>query len=821
MSLRNLWLAVPLAFIALTVCSQFVSAADKEPTAEQLKFFESKIRPLFVKHCTDCHGEDEQESELRLDTLAGMLKGGKAGPSITPGKPKQSLIITAVRHDDAELRMPPDDKISKTEIADLTRWVEMGAPHPDSGKVKLPVRTSQIDLEAAKQHWAFRKPVKPAVPAVSNQDWVNTPVDHFILADLQKHGLTPSGKADKRTLIRRATYDLTGLPPTPEEIANFLQDDSPNAFAKVVDRLLASKHYGERYGRHWLDVVRYADSNGLDENVAHGNAWRYRDYVVNSFNRNKPINRFLMEQIAGDLMPYDTREQHNEQLVATGFLALGPKVLAEPDKMKMEMDIIDEQVDTFGRAFMGLTLGCARCHEHKFDPIRTEDYYALAGVFKSTQTMESFKTIARWTENTIGNKAQLAAKAEYDKKVAAQQQRIDEQINQANQQLIKENGPDYKLPDNPETHYSDETKARLKALKAELAKLEKTAPEMPTAMGVVEGKVGDIAVHIRGSHLTLGEVVDRGVPVVLLDDKQLDIPDSSSGRLQMAHWLVDDQHPLTSRVFVNRVWRWHFGRGLVPTTDNFGLLGTKPNNQALLDWLAVWFQEHNWSMKTLHRMIMLSATYQMTSDYNQASAAIDPDNLHWWRRDVLRLEAEAIRDALLAVSGQLDKTLGGPSSLGVENRKHVFNHTSEDATTYNINRRSLYLPIIRNNLYEVFTLFDYADASLLNGNRSSTIVAPQALFMMNSDVVTNSAEQLARNILTISQLDDRSRIERIYQMAYGRLPSRKEVARAKIFLQSYAQTITAADANPQQIHSQMWRSLCHVILAANEFIYIR
>jgi Protein of unknown function (DUF1549)/Protein of unknown function (DUF1553) len=429
--------------------------------------------------------------------------------------------------------------------------------------IALLVEVGTPGLTAAEpgKHWAFQPPTLPAIPAVKDAAWARTPLDHFILAGLEARDLKPAPPADRRTLIRRATFDLTGLPPSPEEVESFVHDASPQALEKLIERLLASPAYGERWGRHWLDVARYADSNGLDENVAHGNAWRYRDHIVAAFNRDKPYDQFLVDQLAGDLLPDSANRQ--ERLIATGFLSLGPKVLAEPDPRKMEMDIVDEQIDTVGQAFLGLTLGCARCHDHKFDPISTQDYYGLAGIFLSTRTMQSFKKVARWHENP---------------------------------------------------------------LVAVPAPLPRGAPAVPSAMGVTEGTVVEAAVLRRGSPLAPGKIVPRRFPIFLAGEQQPPLPAEQSGRLELARWLVCKDHPLTSRVMVNRIWRWHFGQGLVRSVDNFGLLGEKPSHPELLDWLAQRFVESGWSIKAMHRLIMLSSTYQMSSAHNARAAELDPDN---------------------------------------------------------------------------------------------------------------------------------------------------------------------------------------------------
>jgi hypothetical protein len=795
--------------LVLCLCFAVTAWGDE---AEGIRFFESKVRPIFVKHCYECHGPDLQENNLRVDTFEGITKGGKAGSFVVAGKPEQSLLIAAIGYQVSDLQMPPDKKLGEREIADLTAWVKMGAPHPDrNGKVK-PVE--KFDFAEARKFWSFRPLVDHAPPAVKDTSWAQTPLDQFILKALEDKGLRPAKPADKLTLLRRATFDLTGLPPTPAEIEAFLKDESPTAFAAVVDRLLESPHYGERWGRHWLDVARYADSNGLDENIAHGNAWRYRDYVVRSFNADKPYDQFLMEQLAGDLLPpTDDEAVRHDRLIATGFLSLGPKVLAEVDKTKMEMDILDEQVDTIGRAFMGLTLGCARCHDHKFDPIRTEDYYALTGIFKSTRTMETFTTIARWWENPLVPPEEVQRKAALDKLVAEQKAALDALVKKSKEELQKQLKPGETLPKEFESQLPPEVQTELKVRREELEKLIARVPEIPTAMGVTEGKVTDLPIHIRGSHLALGDVVPRGFPVVLVSTEQPppQLPANQSGRLELAQWLVRKDHPLTARVMANRVWRWHFGRGIVGSTDNFGQLGERPTHPELLDWLALRFIEQGWSLKKLHRLIMLSQTYQMSSDYDSAGAAADPENRLYWRMPLRRLEAEEIRDAILATSGMLDLTRGG-SLLHVKNRQFLFDHTSKDGTKYDSRKRSLYLPVIRNNLYDVFQLFDATDATVLDGNRSTTVVAPQALFMLNSDLVLEASQNLAA-LVTAETASPPARIESLYLRAFGRRPTDAEVKRAV----AYIDKLQASGKD----EIEAWSSFSHVVFSANEFIYLR
>jgi hypothetical protein len=643
------------------------------------------------------------------------------------------------------------------------------------------------------------------------------------LARLEAVGLAPAAAADRRTLIRRATFDLIGLPPTGAEVAAFVDDPSPDAYANVIDRLLASPRYGERWGRHWLDVARYADSNGLDENVAQANAWRYRDYVINALNRDKPYDEFVREQVAGDLIPSDDPAVRNERLVATGFVSLGPKVLAEVDKTKMEMDIIDEQIDTIGKALLGLTFGCARCHDHKFDPVSTKDYYALAGVFKSTHTMDSLATIARWHEHPLYDEAYECEKAEHDARTGGKKAAIDELLARATDTLQKELGAGAALPEKPEESFPAETQEQLKQQREELAALEKEAPVGPSAMGVKEGEPVDVAVHIRGSHLTLGEIVPRRMPVVLTTSTTPQVDPATSGRLALAEWLASAANPLSARVMVNRIWRWHFGRGLVETTDNFGLKGSRPTDPALLDWLTVNFIRDGWSLKTLHRQIMLSATYQMSSGHNAEAAAVDPQNQRLWRFRLHRLEAEQLRDALLAVSGQLDLTMGG-APLAIENRTFIFDHTSKDNTNYESVRRSVYLPVVRNHLHDSFTLFDYSDASMPNGDRNTSTVASQALYLMNGEFVAAASSHLAARMLSVGGETDAEHTRWLYQTAIGRPPLDDEVALVAEYLQRFAQRSheQSVDEPAEDSRDQAsWQLVCQALLMSSEFVYIR
>ena len=664
-----------------------------------------------------------------------------------------------------------------------------------SGFLLLTVALSaaeKIDIEAGSNHWAFQPLKESTLPVVKNKSWPSNTIDYFILARLEQAGLEPAPPAENRVLQRRIHYALRGLPPNDET---------------DLDKLMSTPQYGERWARHWLDVVRYADSNGLDENAAHANAWRYRDYVLNAFNSDKPFNRFVIEQIAGDLLKAKDEVHRRELVTATGFLSLGPKVLAEPDKVKMEMDIIDEQIDTLGKSFLGLTLGCARCHDHKFDPIPTADYYALAGIFKSTKTMNSLKTIAKWHENPVYTPKEKKLREKSEELIAAQKKVIAAFTQKVNQELLIERKLD-KLPPKPQELYTKSVKAEIEGLQDTLKRLESQTFILPMAMGVTDGNATELPIFVRGDHNRPAKKLQpRQFPRILSDAQPL--TGKTSGRLELAKWITDEKNPLTARVIVNRVWRWHFGRGLVATTDNFGLLGQKPSHPDLLDHLAVWFVRNGWSIKKLNKLILSSSTYRMISHGSTKAMKEDPENRLLSRAPLRRLEAEPLRDSLLEMAGLLDKKVGG-YIWTFENYKLVFNHTSEDATTYESNRRALYLPVIRNHVYNLFELFDFPDPGTVNGNRTDSTIAPQALFLMNSPLILRTTEAMTQQILADKKLTNSQSVERLYVKVYKRPPTARELKRAVAFISNFAKDRQAG-----------WQALCQSLVSSNEFLYLK
>jgi hypothetical protein len=726
------------------------------------------------------------------------LKGGESGPAIVRGEPEKSLLILAVRHD-GPVSMPPKKMLARDEIDDLSAWIKMGAPWPAYVPGGAPTSTpvdGGAKNDKARAFWAFHPPRDQSPPAVDNSSWPRSAIDRFILARLEAAGLQPAPPADKRTLLRRATLDLCGICPTVDEIEAFVRDDSHEALERVVDRLLASPRYGERWGRHWLDVARYADSNGMDDNLAYSDAWRYRDYVIAAFNADKPFDLFLCEQLAGDLLAEAEPERRDELVVATSYLALGPKMLAEDDPVKQQMDIVDEQLDTTCRVFLGLTMGCARCHDHKFDPLTMGDYYSLAGIFKSTQTMISFRVDSKWNATALGGP-----------RAGLRLEDLEQIIDRHDNALV--NGATNRM--------SNEERAAHATL-LEDAKKEYAA--IPKAMAVAEGRVGDLEVFLRGNQLTRGPISPRRFPTVLAGSNQSPMSASHSGRLDLARWMIDPHHPLTARVIANRVWRWHFGKGLLRSVDNFGKLGEPPSHPELLDWLASTLVVDGWSLKALHKRILLSRTYQMSTSRDDKAARIDPENHLLWRRSRLRMEAEVLRDSLLATSGQLDSKMGGNLLAAAPFENLTVTGTASKADLYLSSRRSVYLPVLRSAVYELLQAYDFPDPAVANGDRGATTVATQALFMMNGAVVDQACDRLAAIVLREPSLADADRIQQACQKILGRPATMEECADWRSFLTQYQAAASVAGERPAVRRRVAWKGLCRALVSSNEFVYV-
>ncbi|HVU15537.1 MAG TPA: PSD1 and planctomycete cytochrome C domain-containing protein [Candidatus Didemnitutus sp.] len=709
-------------------------------SSDDLQFFETKIRPLLVNNCYKCHSRDADKIKggYLLDTREGMLEGGDDGPSIVPGHPELSHLMEGVRYGDENFQMPTDKRLSDDQIALLEEWIRRGAPDPRSRIVK---GSSPTYGGVGKQHWSFLPVNKPAVPVVQDRNWGRSPVDNFVLAKLEQNGLHPNPIADKRTLIRRVTFDLIGLPPTEPEIQRFLADDSPDAFAKVVDRLLASPHYGERWGRYWLDVVRYADTKGepvkrTDPRFPH--AWTYRDYVIDAFNSDKPYNQFIVEQLAADHL-VNKSSPDQSALAAMGFLTLGNQFEGNI------RDIVNDQIDVTSKAFLGLTVSCARCHDHKFDPIPQKDYYSLYGIFASStlpKTLPALHPVQDTPEYQEYRKQMIA--------VESQQSELQLQFRQARRAAGGRLQPDQR-----KEFLKKETN-----LQRELGDLENSAGAPARAMELVDSSSPkDYPVLLRGEAQNFGPVVPRRFLEVLSGPQRPNYT-KGSGRLELAEAIADPKNPLTARVLVNRIWQQHFGDGIVLTPDDLGNASAPPSDPELLDYLAKRFVEEGWSIKKLHRMILLTSTYQESSAPNPLGAEVDPDNRLLWRANVRRLDFEEIHDSILAIAGALDSTVGGKSvSLG-----------SEGFAT----RRAMYVYIDRRNPPELLTQFDFPNPNVPVGHRYVSIVPQQSLFLMNSPFVIETARRLVHRPEFLDMKDDALRVNMLYLAIYQRSPTDAE-----------------------------------------------
>jgi hypothetical protein len=976
-----------------------------------LEFFESRVRPIFVQRCQKCHGDKKQEGGLRLDQKSGWARGGDQGPAIVAGKPDESLLIKAVRYTIDDLRMPPGGKLPEREIAALVDWVKRGALDPRDGG---PVKLGGMTVDEAKTFWSLQPTKRPPVPASSRRrSQPASPIDSFVLARLDGAGLTPLPSADRRTLIRRATYDLIGLPPTPEEVDHFLNDPAPDAFARVVDRLLASPHYGERWGRHWLDLVRYADTAGENSDHPLPHAWRYRNWVIAAFNRDMPYDSFVQDQIAGDVLAANgPPDQYKDRVVATGFLAIARRFGHDIDK---DMYLTHEDViDTTGKVFLGLTIGCARCHAHKYDPISAEDYYALYGILESTRfsfpgcepnpmprDLVPLKTAGEWDQIIKPYRERLAALDERLRQLGQEEAALSKrsaaispgssrivaqgEIDDGGSQVVAtsdgrkpipidvvaghvvrlsvyprgNHGADSTLVEweieepggakrrwgltrdvmhgllanNPEPasqggagawYFVDgrggsrllgesvrdlagnsglhvwrngdtpsvfanttnrpirawtslparslfahpaadgpvaiawlsplsgtvtmtariadvhpggsdgvgwkleylgsepagelralgELAARQQAVARERARLVASQPQREVAYAVEEGTPRDARLQVRGDPEKPGAVVRRRWLEVL--GGQPVGPEGGSGRRQLAGWLTARDNPLAARVMVNRIWQYHFGKGLVTTPNDFGSRGQPPTHPELLDWLADRLVESGWRLKTMHRMIMLSDAYQRTSAVTaSAPRDVDPENRLYWRFERRRLSAEELRDSLLQVCGQLDGTPAGPHPFPLESSWNFTQHNPFNAD-YATKKRGIYLMVQRNRRDLFLTLFDGADPNATTPQRQQTTVPTQALYVMNAPFFHAQAQQLADQLLAEPDLE--RRLDLMFRTALQRPPSHAERERLERFLAAYA--LEVRDVPPSGRTRAAWAALARVLLGGNEFMYL-
>jgi mono/diheme cytochrome c family protein len=804
-------------------------------------FFETNVRPVLVAHCAKCHGADKQSGNLRVDSRAALVTGGDRGPAIVPGDAEKSLLMQAVRRGD-DLQMPPDDPLPAAAIADLTRWIQAGAAWPASA-----ADTAAFDKA---RHWAFQ-PVVAVEPPADATGWATTPIDRFIAAGLAERGLKPAAPAAKHALLRRAYFDLIGLPPAPEEIAAFETDDSPDAFARVVEHLLASPRYGERWGRHWMDVVRYADTAGDNADYPIPEAHLYRDYIIAAFNNDKPYDQFLREQLAGDILAAAAPDEHYaEQVIATGFIALSRRYGTMP--VELWQLTLEDTIDTFGQAFLGLTLRCARCHDHKFDPVTTADYYALYGIFDSTQYpyagseeyqsknfnrmnfvplvpaaeaapkfaahAQHIEELKRALDDAEKNDPLVARLAQLDDRIAVAERRPSEPGSDDEQTAERSNAFEQLKKERKEVRR--ELDAKLKKLREALSDPQRSGlpADVPGAYAVSEGKPHDVAIQKRGEPSEPGPVVPRNAPRFLRGERDVSIPAGASGRQQLAEWLTDPLNPLTARVLVNRVWQWHFGRGLVVTPSNFGLRGAAPTHPALLDWLAHDFVEHGWSIKSLHRAIMLSRTYQMSSNGSPEAVTADPANQYYARFDRRRLDAEALRDAVMSVAGTLDLEPPAAHPFPPLNEWHWTQH-NPFKTILPSNKRSVYLMTQRLQRHPYLALFDGPDTNYSTGLRTEATVPLQALYFLNNPGFAEQAEAFAARLIAHSS-EPQTRVEHGMLAAWSRAPEAPETENVFRYLDQFRQELDASGCTPEELEKATWTRFARVLLSANEFLYV-
>jgi hypothetical protein len=940
-------LSAAVALVVLTGGLRPPLAGAAEPV--DAEFFEKKVRPVLLAHCVGCHGPEKQKGGLRLDSRAAVLKGGDTGPAVNVTDPAKSLLLQMIRYD-GDVKMPPKGRLAGADAAVLTAWVSGGAPWPETGSAAQ-ATAAKFDLAArAKAHWSFQQITRPSVPGAGQ------PIDAFLLAKLTAAGLTFAPPADKRVLLRRVYFDLIGLPPTPEQIDAFLKDPSPDAYEKVVEKLLASPHYGERWGRHWLDLVRYAETHGHEFDFEIPDAWRYRDYVIRAFNADLPYDRFLTEHIAGDLLPDPRRnpaDGTNDSLAATGFWFFHEALHSPVDVRKDQADRIDNMIDVFGKSVLGLTLACARCHDHKFDPIGTKDYYALFGVLASSRYQRAFVDDETATAKVLDELK--AARGELDRLLASggrQPPEVPANEAPANNdwrsrsipferfdgdwrsrwdatglafrpesgpgyphsgresgklagalrsptftidgpylaarlagrdakarlvlnglQLIQapiygglaqpvnhgedlrwvvfdlamwkghtaylellDDGPGYvavtevwfadrpppnengdrvapvpaaELPparrDNPEAKKHFE---RVRELEAKIP-----APRRAVAMRDAAGR--NERVFIRGNHKNLGAEAPRGFPEAFGAPP---FAGPGSGRLELARAVTDPKNPLVARVMVNRIWKHHFGEGIVRTPDDYGYQGQPPTHPELLDWLATEFVARGWSVKQMHRLMVTSTAYKQASRAtpDQAARAVtaDPLNKLLHRQNVRRLEAEAIRDAILLVSGRLDRTTGGPGVLPYLTEHQVGRGRPSPGPLDGNGRRSVYLQVRRNFLNPMFAAFDYPTPFTTIGRRSVSNVPAQALAMLNNPFVLQQARRWATRVIAAPGVGPAERVRGMYEGAFGRPPTAAELEGATAFVAGQSAEYGKPD------HPTAWADLAHVLFNAKEFIFV-
>lgn len=833
--MQNRSLIPLLAFVCFFCSLVFETRGRADQSSDATAYFETHIRPLLIERCYACHShrDNKGEGNLFLDTRRGWMDGGENGSAIIPGDVDASLLIQAVRYSD-DLQMPPDTQLDKQEIAKLEHWVRMGAPDPrDAAEISRQPHPS--DPISGRTHWAFRPLSKTRVPAISHS-WPKTTIDRFIFSAFESKSLSPVGSADRRTLARRTFIRLIGIPPTPHQVDRFLADERPDAFAKLVDRLLATPQFGERWGRHWLDLVRYADSNGLDENFLFREAWRYRNWVIEAINSDTPFDRFVLHQIAGDLLPFDSIEQRDAQRTAAGFLVVGPKVLLGNDPQNQRMEVADEQLDTIGRSLLGQTLGCARCHDHKFDPIPTADYYAMAGIFTSTKVMQRRYMLGqqRVMERLVGLGPNENERNDAYEKYWRERPQLKKRLANAKsaRELLKKDNKEFAefakknanaiaataIDSTQPLEKRQEAQQRLvKELQEAFAKPPAIPPRAMIPCDVESPD--DEYIRLAGQFNRKGRQVKRS-GLQVLSQKPFEIEPGKSGREELARWLADTQYgagQLTARVLANRVWYHMMGRGIVRTVDNFGRTGESPSHPDLLDYLAAGLIDSGWSTKWLIREIALSSTFQLASDHNDHCNAIDPENKFFWRYHRRRVEPEVMRDAMLLAAGELDLRPMDSSVWYLGDQATAVGDNKNRRRT-DFSCRSVYLPVIRNDLPELFDVFDFANPHATTGMRPQTMVATQGLFLLNDASVFDAADKTAQRLLQDNsplKHESNAIVDSMFRWILNSVATPEDHAKMRAFI-SRAES-DFRDQGVTDPRRDAWSLACHTLFASSRF----
>jgi hypothetical protein len=808
---------------------------QKAPSAEQIQFFESKVRPILAENCFKCHGPEKHSGGLRVDGLTALLSGGDSGPAIVPGDPEKSLLVKAVRQVDPNLKMPRDKKLAGEQVADLTRWIKMGAPWPGGEKTATGAKRGEmIVTDKDRQHWAFRPVTRPPIPAVRNPAWVKNPIDAFILAKLEGKGLAPNPPAEKHELARRLYFDLTGLPPSPKEVEDFLNDRAPTAVSDLIDRLLASPAYGEQWARHWLDLVRYAETNSYERDNPKPHVWRYRDFVIRALNQDKPFDRFVREQLAGDELDAGSMAEAAENRIATGYYRLGIWDDEPSDPLQSRYDGLDDIVATTSQVFLGLTVDCARCHDHKIDPIPQRDYYRLLAFFHN---------ISQYRNGGPSDEVPLLYSAEQKveferrlKELQDQRQKVQVAMTEIERELeAKLTNPSAKadlakaMASEGAKLLGKEKSAQYGRLRKQLEGLRNKQPQADRALWVTEDgiKAPDTFVLVRGNAAVKGAKVEPGFLQVLTAAPPT-IPAAPEGattsgrRRVLADWLVGPSNPLTSRVTANRLWQYHFGRGIVRSPNNFGTQGDPPTHPELLDWLASELVERGWSMKAIHRLILNSNAYQMSSRGNPAALKADPVNDLFWRFDMRRLTGEEIRDAVLAVSGNLNPKMFGPSvypeipkevlaGQSVPGRGWPTSSPQEQA------RRSIYVHVKRSLLLPILDSFDLAETDRSTPVRFSSTQPTQALLMLNSEFIHRQAAVFAKRLETEAGAKTEDQIKLALKLITCRTPTSAEIERGRRLI---AELQSGSGGSPGISQEAALRTFCLMAFNLNEFVYL-